>query len=415
MPSGSHLPFPVDNNLNVSIKAGNSPSIDAFGRWRVSNPETIFDSKQIHDNQPLFFDDAQTSGAGTSSNHSLDEAATTISVGATTAGVRVRQTFQRFNYQPGKSQLILVTFSEFDTTSGLFKGVGLYDDDNGIFFESDGGTVGITRRTSVTGSAVDNTVTQSNWNLDVMDGSGGSNNPSGVNLNFSNAQIGIIDFEWLGVGRVRVGFVVDGMIYYCHEFLNANNLSVVYMSNPNLPIRYEIQNDGTGASDDFVHICSSVISEGGQEKNGVLLHDESGSVGPITTGNAYAILGLRLKSTDLDGVIELVKLSMISTTANDRVYWTLQLNPTIAGAFTYNNYTNSVLQVAKGAPANTVTSGTIIDGGYFVTAEPFSEEAENALKIGADISGTPDELVLCYEPLTANITVRGAMTWREFS
>ena len=116
------------------IKADDSPSVDAFGRWRTSDTLTLFDSKQIFDNQPLFFDDAQVSGSGTSSSHSVNEAATTISVAASTAGKRARQTFQRFNYQSGKSQLILVTFSEFDTTTGIVKAAGYFDDDNGLFF-----------------------------------------------------------------------------------------------------------------------------------------------------------------------------------------------------------------------------------------------------------------------------------------
>jgi len=411
MPSGSHLPFPVDDNLNVSVKMGDSPSADAFGRLRVSEPDTLFDSKQIHDAQPLFWDDQETSGGGTGSSHSADEAATTISVGATTAGIRIRQTFRRFNYQPGKSQQVLVTFSEFDTSAGLFKACGYYDDDNGLFFESDAGTVGVTRRSYVTGSAVDTTVTQANWNLDKMDGTG----VSGATLDFTKSQIGFIDFEWLGVGRVRMGFVVDGMIYYCHEFLNANNLATVYMSTPNLPLRYEIQNDGTGAADDFVHICTSVISEGGQESNGLLRHKASGGISSLNTGTSYAMIGVRLQGAKLDEVVNLEGLSLLSSTNNDQVEWSLIFNPTVAGTFTYADETNSAVQTATGASTNTISGGTSIDGGFFTTSQPISEPLSNALKIGSAIDGTPDEIVLVATPITNNITVYASLTWRELS
>jgi len=397
------------------IRSSDSPSIDAFARWRVSNPVTLFDSKQLHDNQPFLFDDSETSGTGTSSSHSANEAATTISVGATTAGTRVRQSFQRFNCQPGKSQLILVTFGEFDTATGITKRVGYFDGENGLFFESDEGTVRVVRRTFTSGSAVDNAVDQTGgtpWNLDTMD----DNGPSGVNLDFTKTQIGIIDFEWLGVGRVRMGFVVDGVPVYCHQFTNANDLTLVYMSTPNLPIRYEISNDGTGAADDFVQICSSVQSEGGQEDIGALRHAFGAGVSSLSSGTTYAMIGIRLQSAKLDGVVKLVKSSLLATTANDQCRWSLILNPTVAGTFTYANETDSLVQtVASTSNTNTITGGTYLDGGFFTTSLPTSNILENAIKLGADIAGTQDEMVVSVTPITNNITVHAALTWREIS
>ena len=89
----------------LSKSTGAGPASDAFGRLRTSEPYTIFDSKQIFDNQPLFWDDQEESGSGTTSVHDADAARTRIGVANTTAGKRTRQTFMRFNYQPGKSQL----------------------------------------------------------------------------------------------------------------------------------------------------------------------------------------------------------------------------------------------------------------------------------------------------------------------
>lgn len=393
------------------ISAADSASIDAFARWRVSNPVTLFDSKQIHDSQPLFWDDSEVSGGSTASAHSSDEAATTISVGATTAGKRVRQTFQRFNYQPGKSQLILCTFGEFDTSTGITKEVGYFDDDNGLFLRSEEGAVSVVRRTHVTGSPVDTAVAQSLWNLDKMDGTG----DSGITLDFTKTQIFIIDFEWLGVGRVRFGFVVDGIPVYCHELNNANSLAAVYMSSPNLPVRYSIENDGTGAADDFVHICSSVQSEGGQEELGVLRHVDSGSISGLSTGTKYAMIGIRLQSGKLGGNVNLENMSMIVTSGNDKAHWELVFNGTVAGTFTYSDETNSLVQTATGSSSNTVTGGTDMDGGYFTTSLPVSPSVPNALRLGADIAGTVDEIILTCTPITNNITVEASLTWRELS
>jgi len=398
---------------DVTSTPADNATIDAFGRQRVSNPLTLFDSKQLHDSQSLFWDDQETSGSGTSTTYNTDEASTSLNVSLNTAGTRTRQSFQRFNYQPGKSQQVFITFTSMETLSTENKKrVGLFDDDNGIFIEHEEGTPFVVRRTNVTGTPVDNRVTQASWNIDQMNGSG----VSGVGLDFSKSQILIIDYEWLGVGRVRVGWVVDGKIYYCHEFLNANSLDKVYMSTPNLPIRFEMINDGTGGADSLVHICSSVQSEGGVQKNGVLRQKDSGAISSLATATEYAIVGLRLQSGKLDGVVELEKLSMIATTTNDRCQWRIMWNPTVAGLFSYVNETNSIVAVATGAGvANTISGGTQIDSGFFDTSTPTTQTLENALRLGSTISGTPDEIVLTAKPITNNITVYGSLTWRELS
>lgn len=402
----------VSWNGSVAMQASDSPSIDAFSRLRVSNPETLFDSKQIFDNQPFFWDDQEVSGSGTTSTYSKPMARSRLAVSETTAGKRVRQTYMRFNYQPGKSQLIfLTTVMSSAETTGITAGVGMFDDDNGLFFQIDGTNLRAVTRTSASGTAVDVSVDQTDFNMDTLDGNG----PSGVTLDPTKTQIIVIDFEWLGVGRVRMGFVIDGLIIYCHEFLNANSLTEVYMSTPNLPLRYEIENDGTGAATSMDHICTTVISEGGTQKLGLLRHQDSGSTAGLSTGTKYAVLGIRLKSGNLGATILMETLSMIATSTNDKLHWELLLNPTVAGTFIYIDQTNSSVQIATGAVANTVTGGTEMDGGYLETSLPVTNTIPNALRLGAAIDGTVDEIVIVARPITNNITVEGSLTWREAS
>jgi hypothetical protein len=384
---------------------------DAFGRLRVSNLTTVFSSKQLDDNQPLFWDDQETSGGGTSSTYNANQASSTLAVSATTAGTRVRQSFQKFNYQPGKSQLILMTGVLGAPASGITERIGYFDESNGLFFECKDSTVGVVTRTKTSGTAVDAKVNQSAWNLDTMDGNG----PSKITLDFTKTQIFIIDFEWLGVGRVRMGFFNGGNPVYCHEFLNDNSLDKVYMSTPNLPLRYEIGNDGTGPAASLVHICASVSSEGGVDRNGILRHVDSAPISGLATTVNYAVLGLRHKSTHLDISILLETLSLIATSQNDQAHWSFILNPTVAGTFTYGDVTNSAAQIAQGAVTNTITGGTEIDGGYFNTAQPSTIAILNALRLGAKIDGTPDEIVVLVRPITNNITVETSITWRELS
>jgi len=311
----------VDDTNGVFF--GDSSSVDAFGRLRISSPDTLFDSKQLYDSAPLIFDDQEVSGTGTGSSHNANTASTILSTTNATAGKRVRQTFMRFNYQPGKSQLILCTgtLQLLGGGTGTTRAFGYFDDNNGLFLQDKEGTIQFVKRGSMTGSPVDTEVDQADWNLDKMDGTGAS----GITLDFTKSQILFIDFEWLGVGRVRMGFVVDGGIYYAHEFNHANNLAGVYMSTPNLPIRYELENDGNGGAAALEHICASIISEGGQQQTGVLRHADSGVTGNLSAGTAYALLGGRLKSTHLDLAVVVENIScIVANTSGGKAHWELR-------------------------------------------------------------------------------------------
>lgn len=405
-------PVKVTGQQGLPIALADGPQIDAFARLRVSNPTTLFDSKQLHDAQPRIWDDSEVSGSGTTSTHSADEAATTLAVALNTAGRRVRQTFMRFNYSPGKSQLVFMTgvLGNVGGGTGITRCMGMFDDENGLFFRDNAGTVEVVCRSFVTGSAVDTAVAQSSWNLDALDGTGAS----GITLDATKAQIGIWDFEWLGVGRVRFGFVFDGVPVYVHQFLNANSVSLVYMSTPNLPLRYEIENDGTGAASELMHICSSVISEGGAHEIGTIRYASTNGthVDANTANTIYALVGLRLKSTHLDAVVKELSVTALAET-NDDFEWLVAINPTVAGTFTYADETNSVVQVARGATANTVTGGTFIAGGFADASAAQNAALDAAIHLGSAIDGTRDELVLCARPLSANADIQGSITWRE--
>jgi hypothetical protein len=412
---------------SVSLKDG--AQLDAFGRLRVSEPQTLFDSKNIFnddgladtvENQPLFYDNQQTSGSGTGTTYDANKSQQTLTVSASTAGTRVRQTKMRFNYQPGKSQEILMTFNMNGKVANVTKREGYFDDKNGLFLELAGTTVNFVRRTYVTGSAVDNAVAQSSWNIDKLDGTGAS----GITIDFTKTQILIIDFEWLGVGRVRMGFVIDGNIFYAHEFLNANSLDLVYMSTPNLPLRSEITNDGSGVAASLTQICSSVISEGGSQDLGIsrYLSTSGTHLDANTENTVYALIGIKLKSEYIGASVKILNAAIQIQTASHQVEWKLILNPTVAGSFTYADVTNSSLQVSYGATANTVTDGIDITGGWVFSGGTASGAAgdasrgiDNALLLGSLIDGTVETIVLCVRPVagSTNVDVEGSLTVRE--
>ena len=101
---------------------------DSFGKLRVTSPFTLLDFKQNRDNLPLFFDDAQTSGSGTTSTYNANKASSTLAVSANTAGTRVRQSKMWGNYQPGKSLMVLCTGNFNGHVAGVTKRIGYFWD-----------------------------------------------------------------------------------------------------------------------------------------------------------------------------------------------------------------------------------------------------------------------------------------------
>lgn len=401
--------------LQASDFVGGGAGSDAFGRQRVSNPEMIFNSKQIFDNQPLYWDDVQESGSGTSSTYSNNTASSTLSVSAFTAGKRTRQTFMRFNYQASKSQLIFITgiIKASGGGTGIITRMGYFDDNNGLFLECNAGTINLVRRTYVTGAAVDDTIPQSTWNLDKMDGAG----PSKITLDFTKTQIFMMDFEWLGVGRVRFGFNVEGVTYYVHELSAANNLTTVYMSSPNLPLRYQIINNGTGIASSINCICSAVISEGGREEVATNSYASTANVGITATKSVTnAILAARLKSGYLGATIDVLDLSLL-TSSNDNYEWQLYLNPSGINALTYSGINNSALEYAVAPNGTAISGGFSIAGGYAQAKTDIQATSlKSLLKLGCSITGKRDVLVLSCLPLGASdSTVYGAINYREFN
>ena len=395
------------------IKFLDSANLDAFARLRISAPETIFDSKQLNDKQPLFWDDQLVSGSGGASTYNANQASTTLTVALNTAAVRVRQTFRRFNYQPGKSQLFIQTGIFGVAGTGIKRKAGLFDSKNGIFLDQQSDGMGVTLRTYTSGSAVDTRVLQASWNLDTLDGSG----VSGINLDYTQCQIWFADFEWLGVGRVRIGFFIDGKPYYCHEFLNANNSTLVYMSTPNLPLRFEIENTGTGAAVGFTQICSTVISEGGLKKTGFPFAINRGDT-PLQTNNNnsyYPVFAVRLNSSYLSSSITFTDMNLVCTSTAAFNY-VLLLNPTIVGtALSFTQTTNSSLDTqVTTTNATTVTNGTVLHSGTAAQQNEasLSDNLKAEFSLGSNIAGTADIVVLAVQRITGTSeSFYGSFNW----
>jgi hypothetical protein len=248
---------------------GDTPSLDAFGRLRASNLFGLHQNKNIYTKEGNW--EEEVSGAGAAITFLSDEAAVELTVGTVSGEYAIRQSRNYFPYIPGKSQQIMMTGVLGNSKENVVRRMGYYDDNDGLFFEVNGNGFSVVVRSSTSGSSVDTVINEADFNIEKP------------NMDLSKAQIFFIDFQWLGVGRVRFGCVIDGVLNYFHEMLNANNVDTVYIAMPSLPVRYELRNTGTAASlSTLKEICSSVASEGGFELQG----NDYGASNGITTVSA---------------------------------------------------------------------------------------------------------------------------------
>lgn len=399
----------------------NTPSIDAFARWRVSQPTTLFDYASQYDIGPLFWDTSVV-GAG-SATHLPNQSATQLSTGSGTSGDScVRQTFEYFRYQPGKSQLAVLTANIGAKKTGVRQRCGYYDAQNGVFFEQDATDLKVVTRTFTSGVAVDNAVAQSAWNVDKLDGTG----PSGITLDTSDDNIYWADMEWLGVGQVRFGiYSPNGYPIVCHEFQNANALTVVYMTTANLPLRYEITNTGAAAgATTMTQICSTVISEGGAQYERAYEFGAANGIVTRAVTTRRAILSIRPKAT-FNSIVNRGKISPsgidLTADTND-CFWELVYNPTFTGTPVWTSAdANSITEFSThgDAAAGAITGGIVIDSGYVPAgAEGARGSAQQPilnkypLTLNAAGSG-PKSLALVCTSFTGTSTDAGAIHWEE--
>ena len=409
--------FPTDAQKNLYIVPGNGGA-DAFGRFRVSSPQTLIEAKLIHDNQALVFD-YYTNGAGVATYQNAHSAV--LMTVSNNGEYVIAQTKSRANYQPGKSLEVIMSFRFGAGSAGVNKKVGYFNTAtnapftnliDGLYIEQDGVNVYLVQAKNGTPERVH----QTNWD-DPLDGNGRSK----ITLDWSKTQIIVWSIEWLGVGSVEAALVVDGHILPFYKFKNANTKTAVYMQTPNHSMRYEIRS--TGGTNNLMQICGSVSSEGGLDRAGAIRGvSTEGAAITLTNENInYALIGIRLKTNYLGLTVFLESAQIQIQTASEKMEWSLVLNPTITGTPIWNDLANSGVQYVISSNGLTATGGTLVGGGFLETGGVQSgggslvQAVEDAIRLGATIDGVRDTIFLMGRPVggTAGIEVDTMLFWRE--
>jgi hypothetical protein len=392
-------------------------AVDAFGRARVSQPFTLFESThRYRDNGKI---SSSNSATGAVVAHNANAGLVECTLDTTSGSFVKRESSRVFSYQPGKSLLIMQSFVLAGAKANLRQRYGYFNEQNGLFLQLDGTELSFIERSNVTGSVVETKIIQATWNVDKMDGTG----PSREVLDISKAQIMFTDIEWLGLGTVRMGFIIDGEFIHCHSFHHANLIESTYITTATLPVRAEIENTGTTSSNSILKIvCATVISEGGYELTG-----KPRTIGqsPInanqynmpTVGTFYPIVAIRLNPNNIDAVVIPKEISVMPISSG---FYQLKLvtGADIAGATWSNVASDSSVQY------NTNNSATF-SGGIDQISVYFNStnQSVSGTNLGNDVfryqlerdsfANTPLTFILAVTSSAASANVVGSISWEE--
>jgi hypothetical protein len=424
----------VDGTVNANVTGGNVAISsfgdglkDAFGRLRVSNPVTIFDTQARYYDHEQF--SSSITGATANVVYNANSSSFLCSVGTASGDQVLRETVRTFTYQPGKSLLIYQSFCMNEAKVNLRQRVGYFGAQNGIYFEVTGTDLYMVIRSYSSGAIVEDRVLQANWNIDTLSGSGGASNPSGIELNTALDQIWFCDIEWLGVGTVRVGFIIDGNYVECHHFHHANvpstafvNNTTTYTTTATLPLRLEITNTGTTVSPSSLRqICSSVISEGGYQ----LLGNPRAAAHLIGTPRRLPndvsfvpVIAIRLKPTMLDAVVVPINYSIVPLAQSFFQFRVYKYAVTSGGTWV-DSAADSAVQYNLAPTA--LVSGDIVEQSFINSTNqsasaPTQEQFSFVYQLEREpFTGVPYEYVITMATTGQNQDIYASIEWQEMT
>lgn len=375
---------------------------DSFARVRMSTPYNLYNVSMANDSRDDTMDTITVGSGATQYNSNQGSVTLQVSGNGDSA---IRQSHRYITYQPGKSLLIYLSGCLGSSTTGVTKRVGYFDSNNGVFLQQTASGLSWVMRSYTSGAAVDTSVSQNSWNVDRLDGSG----VSGITFDATKTFLIVIDLQWLGVGRVRCGFFVDGKIICCHQFVNT--LSTVYMSSACLPVRYEITS--TSSASTLVQICSSVDSEGGFEPRAPIRSISNGiTTVNIPTGSITPILAIRLKSTYRRGFV-LIQNVNACTTGNNYLVVQVYKRCTLTGG----SWVSASTAVEYNVTMSALSGGNLVDTMYVTNQirSAYSTYDSSDINLSSGYDGTTDILCIAANAFAgATNTASAAIGWKEF-
>jgi len=113
----------------------------------------------------------------------------------------------------------------------------------------------------------------------------------GFVLDINKIQMAYADYSWYGAGKIRFGFKdQNGHVKYVHEFVHNNRLLESYFRSGNLPGRYEIENGvNPNTAPTLFHFGTSVIMDGTFDDDKAYLFSSSSNPFAFTNGASTTV------------------------------------------------------------------------------------------------------------------------------
>ena len=387
-------------------------SVDSFGRLRVGEPHTIFESYNRFGISNTRWNYITTGNGSVSFANTEGCVHMTINTGASDS--ILYETKKVFPYQPGKSLLIMMSTTFAEPKANLTQRLGFYGANNGVYLEESNDTAYLVLRSQSTGTVVNNTVPQNQWNTDRFDGTG----PSGQTLDLTKSQIFWSDIEWLGVGSVRTGFIIDGQMHIAHVFHHANLSVSTYMTTACLPLRYEIFNTGTTTGQSLMRkICSTVLSEGGYNQVSLSRSVSNPITGKnLSNGIRNPMVSIRLRAGRLDAVVVPSMIDFYGIQATAFKYYIIRNVTSLTNASWQNTNDSSI---EYDLSATDLTGGEVVFEGLFKGQEvaqsiDLTERFNHTLQLSRTLNqANGDIFTIAVEPTTNNDDAIVSLSWQE--
>jgi len=407
----SYLPFggvTIDGEVNI---AQEGHQFDAYGRMRISNVTTLFESQLTYNKQDNLW---HTIKSGSATDTFLpNQSSLNLSVTATVGDKAIRQSKVYTRARLGKSQLVFLSGNLGAAVDGITKKIGYFDNDNGVYIQTNNLVTSLVVRSKASGSVTETVIPQTSWNIDQLNGSG----PSTLTADITKDQVFVFDIEWMGTGKVRAGLLINGDIVYIHEFRFTNSSTDVYMTTASLPARFEIENV-TGANTATLKETAVAIMTEGEGTGNLSQHSISNNVTPTTCNTALKpILSIKPKGS-MNSIVNraVASLRKISVFGVDRdIYFEIKIGGTLTSPMW--NSVSSESSVNYDVSSTSISGGRVITSGFLsagsVEKMTDLDELEKMI-IATNYDGTDGTiLTLCAKTLYSNSDVFTSFVWTE--
>jgi hypothetical protein len=229
-----NVPIDTEGHLKVNIQDPKT----AFGDLRIAELTPEVEVTFPYNINGEFLNTTTANGGTVTQADSM----AVLQTSTNSAGSALMETVRPLKYRAGLGALARYTGLFTTGVANSTQRIGVGDDNDGYFFGYNGADFGILRIQDGT----ETWTSQANWNIDVMDGSNGSDNPSNMTLDPTKINVFEIAYQWLGAGEIEffIEDPADGQFAPVHRIRYANTNTVPSVYNATLPLSAKVINSG---------------------------------------------------------------------------------------------------------------------------------------------------------------------------